>query len=334
MIATDIKKAIFDSYEREFNGQFRPHLGASIGGDPCLRKLWYSFRHVKHVNFDGRMLKLFQFGHKEEQTFIEDLARAGIRVVAEDENGNQFRLGTDKNKHIGGSSDGFGEVQTDNILNLVRGEWVNVEMKTHSLKSFAKLEKEGVRASKPLHYSQMQTYMGWTGTKKAIYIAVNKNTSELYLEIIMFEQNEFERVERNMIHVVESECAPQRLHTDPSRFECKYCDYSDICHTGKFDLHISCRNCAYTQTNSDGTWTCRKNKTILKNFTPCDSHVIEPSILESITDQYEPNGVDGIEYIEYVNPTTGEILRNGKASNEHDIINSVTFANKIASGQF
>ena len=144
MKATDITQAIYKSYEQEFNGEFRPHLGASMGGDPCLRKLWYSFRHAKMVNFDGRMLKLFQRGHREEFMFIDDLKRAGIHITNEDENGNQFRLGSLANKHVSGSSDGFGECRVDSLPSLQKGEWLLVEMKTHGEKSFKKLEKEGV----------------------------------------------------------------------------------------------------------------------------------------------------------------------------------------------
>ena len=40
--------------------------------------------------------------------------------------------------------------------------WHVLEFKTHNSKSFAKLEKEGVQKSNPMHYAQMQVYMGCT----------------------------------------------------------------------------------------------------------------------------------------------------------------------------
>ena len=62
--------------------------------------------------------------------------------------------------------------------------WHVCEFKTHSAKSFAKLKAEGVAASKPLHWSQMQAYMQLAGLDRAFYLAVCKDTDELYQERI------------------------------------------------------------------------------------------------------------------------------------------------------
>ena len=188
MNGQDIVNAIFDHYFNTYNGEFRGHLGASMGGEPCLRKLWYSFRWVSMVLHEGRIQRLFQRGHKEEPYFAEDLQKIGVNVLTEDQDGNQYRLTCPENYHIGGSCDGFGEVKTGRFQMLVQGEWVVVEMKTHNDKSYKKLLKEGVRTSKPLHYSQMNLYMKWSGLTKALYISVNKNTDELYVEIIDFDR--------------------------------------------------------------------------------------------------------------------------------------------------
>jgi CRISPR/Cas system-associated exonuclease Cas4 (RecB family) len=333
-IAKDISEAIYLSYEQEFNGEFRPHLGASMGGDPCLRKLWYSFRWVKQVNFNGRMLKLFQRGHREEDFFIEDLKRAGINIINQDENGYQYRFSSPHNAHIGGSGDGFGEVLTDQFLELKQGIWVLVEMKTHSEKSFTKLVKEGVRTSKPLHYSQTQLYMGWSQLSQAVYIAVNKNTDELHIEIVNFDQAEFERVEGNMIKVVQSISVPDRLHTDPSRFECKYCDYNDVCHTSTFNLNVTCRNCVYGFPNNDGTWTCKLNDTLLNDFRACDNHIFSLDILDSVL---EPIGVshtdDNYYFMEY-KTLHGEVIVNGNPSKVKGGLTSFHIARDIAGGKY
>lgn len=58
----------------------RKHLGASLIGRECERELWYTFRWVKHKQFDGRMLRLFQRGHLEEARFIDYLQGIGCEV--------------------------------------------------------------------------------------------------------------------------------------------------------------------------------------------------------------------------------------------------------------
>jgi hypothetical protein len=296
MIATDITQAIYKSYEQEFNGEFRSHLGASIGGDPCLRKLWYKFRNTKMVNFEGRMLKLFQRGHREEFMFIDDLRRAGIHITNEDENGNQFRLGSTENKHVSGSSDGFGECQVDTLPSLNKGEWILAEMKTHGERSFKKLEKEGLVSSKPLHYSQMQLYMKWSQLTKALYIAVNKNTDHIHIELIDFDSEHADSTEQRMISVVEADVAPPKLHHDPSRFECKYCDFSDVCHTKKYKLQVNCRTCLFAKTQADGTWLCRKNSQVLEDTKPCEQHLFSPSFLDSFKEGQRAPNEDTILY--------------------------------------
>ena len=102
----EIVDEIFSHYYNTYNGEFRPHLGASMGGDPCMRKLWYSFRWAKIILHPGRIQKLFQRGHKEEPTFANELKAVGINVLTEDQNGKQFRLTCPDNYHIGGSCDG------------------------------------------------------------------------------------------------------------------------------------------------------------------------------------------------------------------------------------
>jgi hypothetical protein len=58
----------------------RPHLGASQIGNDCNRALWYSFRWAVWPHFDGRTLRLFDRGQREEAVFVEELRRIGARA--------------------------------------------------------------------------------------------------------------------------------------------------------------------------------------------------------------------------------------------------------------
>lgn len=329
MKSKQIVSAIYGQYHSKYNGEFRPHLGASMGGDPCLRKLWYSFRWSKMVIHEGRMQRLFQRGHREEVYFAEDLSSVGIRVITTDENGKQYRMVCPDNKHVGGSGDGFGEVTTDKFEGLKKGEWVLVEMKTHNEKSFKLLKKDGVQVSKPLHYSQMQVYMRWSGLTKALYIAVNKNSDELYVELIDYNQEEAEHVESRMISVVNSHEPPAKLHQDPSRFECKYCDFNDTCHTDQYRIHLSCRTCIFSIPQDDGSWSCSKFEESIRDQSGCTAHIIHPSLMENVAKPVSACSKN--TYLEY-EFKNGKKIKVGEARKDKSVFTSEEVSAIIANG--
>lgn len=83
-IVKDIDAASVEIYSEER----RSHLGASEIGLPCSRELYYKFRWCWRDNYvnargedhHGRMLRLFNQGHREEERFITYLRRVGFRV--------------------------------------------------------------------------------------------------------------------------------------------------------------------------------------------------------------------------------------------------------------
>ncbi|MFC6441016.1 hypothetical protein [Bowmanella sp. JS7-9] len=268
---------------------FRPHHGASQGGEPCLRKQWYSFRHVSKVVFDGRMLRLFARGHREEQFFVDDLRSIGLDVQNVDRAGNQFRLVCPDNKHIGGSCDGYFRAGFD-IDVIPRGTIGLCEFKTFNAKSFKKLvDAQSVADVKPLHYAQMQLYMGWSKLGWCIYLAVCKDNDELYCEIVRFNQSDFMYHENNMIRVVAANEPPERITENKSDFSCRYCDRSDVCWEEQFTLNISCRTCVYAMAANDGSWRCQHEAgdPIIGDLghettKGCDNHLIIPALLAKV----------------------------------------------------
>lgn len=74
-----VVEAIDRAWEKGEKGN-RPHLGASQVGKPCERALVYSFRHAVAKRTQGRMLRLFNRGHREEPAIIGGLRKAGMEV--------------------------------------------------------------------------------------------------------------------------------------------------------------------------------------------------------------------------------------------------------------
>jgi hypothetical protein len=62
----------------------RTHLGASVIGRECLREIWLNWRWATRVQFEGRMLRLFDRGHEEEPRFVRWFERVGASIETVD----------------------------------------------------------------------------------------------------------------------------------------------------------------------------------------------------------------------------------------------------------
>lgn len=67
--------------ELDGNQKRRTYLGASELGGRCWRAASYSFRWFKQRDFEGRMLRLFDRGHREEFNVVHWLRACGIQVM-------------------------------------------------------------------------------------------------------------------------------------------------------------------------------------------------------------------------------------------------------------
>lgn len=276
-LATATLAAIDAATLRDADNGFRPHLGASLIGRSCERQLYYTFHWVKASSFEPRMLRLFARGQREEDVFVDLLRKAGVTVHQVDPTtGRQFSFAS-FGGHFGGSMDGACVGLPD-----APKTWHVVEMKTHGKKSFDVLARDGVRKAKPEHWFQMQCYMKWTGMTRALYMAVCKDDDRLHLERIDFDEAETDKVFAKAERIINAQEPPMRISNDASWFECKWCDYRDICH-GTDAPAVNCRTCAHSTAEKAGHWSCARNGNnevpIQIQRTGCDSHRYIPKML-------------------------------------------------------
>lgn len=245
------RDAIFASYEDDADTGFRPHLGASQIGKSCERALWYDFRWATPAQFPGRILRLFETGQLEETRLVKNLRRTGATVLEVDpETGRQWRVEA-HGGHFGGSLDAV-------ALGLLEAPktWHVVEFKTHSAKSFRELVAKGVAEAKPQHWAQMQIYMHLTGLTRAMYVAVCKDTDDLYVERVHADGGAAERLLAKAGRVIHAARPPARVSKDPTWFECRFCDHHEICH-GDAAAAVTCRSCLHSTPTTSG-WTCAR----------------------------------------------------------------------------
>ena len=315
--------AIYKHHEDKREDKPRTYLGASQIGHACERSLWYSFRHCGSQSFDGRMLRLFETGDLAEYRFVAELKSIGCEVhdvdPATKEQWEVKALGGHFSGHMDGCASGIPEAPQ---------AWHVLEFKTHNANSFTALKSKGVKVSKPLHYAQTIVYMKLTGMKRALYLAVNKNTDELYSERLRWEDVKedaaryMDRAER----IIRAASPPAKIADTADHFACRWCEHAERCHGSDkpgpaVRCSSGCRTCVNATAELDtdyGRWSCAKHGitlTVDNQAVGCDDHLFVPDLV-TFADPVDSGRDDSGDWIEYKNED-GTTWRNSKSNNNY-----------------
>jgi hypothetical protein len=262
--------AIVAAWEAREKREHDATLRCSGIGNPCDRALWYGFRWAQPPEqFDGRMLRLFETGNIEEDRIVSDLRLIGCDVLATDpDTEKQFEVRF-LSGHLTGHTDGevIGVLEAPKTPHLL-------EAKSHNEKSFGELKRFGVQKSKPVHYAQMQIYMHGRSLTRALYVAVNKNTDEIYNERIEYDIEFCLRLLERARWLATSNSAPPK---------CGWCP--PWCRVKETDFALrNCRTCIHATAEMDGDarWTCarfRRDLTLEAQKLGCHHHLYLPSLV-------------------------------------------------------
>lgn len=275
---------IYQAYENEAQAWDSAGLSPSSMGTECDRALWYEFRWAAEKKpIEGRKLRLFQTGHREESRMVEDLRRAGVTVLDVDpDTGKQWAVRA-LGGHVRGKADGAC-VEVPEAPKT----WHLLEIKTHNDKSFKALKRDGVLKAKPGHYAQMQEYMGLLDLKRALYMAANKNDDEIYTERVEFDPVYFMQLMARAERIITADRPPSKAHEDPeskAAFACGWCPAKEVCHFGSF-ARSHCRTCLHAtpiiDDGEDGRWHCarrQKDLTYNEQKVGCAHHLFIPDLV-------------------------------------------------------
>jgi len=242
----------------------RSHLGASEIGHSCSRMLWYKFRWIAHKVHDGRQYRLFNRGHFEEPRFVQYLEGIGFQVQQFDPEAIA-RGETDKGKmqirisackgHFGGSTDGI--AYRDDVGRVL------TEFKTQGTgKGFVELTEKGCQLKKHQHFCQQSIYGYKLGLEYSIYMVVNKNDDDLYVEFIHLDHKLGAELENKAEMIIFSETPPSKLSESASYYECSWCDMKNVCHNG-LAADKNCRSCKFCFPVDNAEWLCSKYSNII-----------------------------------------------------------------------
>jgi len=294
-------KRIFDHYKAKRKNDHRPHLGGSQIGRDCSRALWYQFRWAWTPHFEGRMLRLFETGDREEDRVVKNLRDVGVTIWDRDpDTGKQVRFDA-CGGHFALSLDGVGEGFAESK------EPHTLEFKTMNTKSFKALSAKGLEAVNPTYWSQCQVGMHLSGLKRCYFFAVCKETDAIYGERIKYDAALSMKLIAKADSIVFSDLPPDRIASDPSSFACKFCPYWAVCWGCKIP-EPSCRTCAHVTPERDGTWSCGKG---WEADGLCDDHIYIPQIMPRGWEIIDASP-DRVEY----HDEEGEVVVNHKNSEE------------------
>lgn len=278
---------LIDKHHEDTREGPRGHMGCSQLGHACDRWLWLSFRLAVIEPFPGRILRLFRRGQLEERTVVSDLQAIGMKIT--NTGANQSRV--DFGCHISGSTDGIiehgvpGNFKAKHIL----------EIKTASAKSFKDMVAKGLEKSKPVYWVQVHLYMMGKDVDHALFYMVNKDTDDVYSEIVKRDDTVSNKFLERGKRIVKADHAPAGISVDPSWYECKFCAAHDLCHGSKLTKQVNCRTCAHSTAMEDGTWHCAhwdmEIPDLPAQLAGCDNHVIHPDLTPGWQHERAENGV-------------------------------------------
>lgn len=219
---------------REQQQARRQYLGASRLGVSCERQLQYEYAQAPvdpGREFSGRILRIFERGHRTEDAMVGWLRAAGFVLKTEGKDGQQFGFSVADGK-LQGHCDGVFVGGPEGFA--YPALW---EAKALNHKSWTDLAKKGLAVSKPVYAAQVAIYQTYLDLfdNPAIFTAVNADSMEIYTELVPFDAALAQKMSDRAVKVIRAtevgELLP-RSFAQADHFECRFCSYAERCWGG------------------------------------------------------------------------------------------------------
>ena len=231
-IAGQVSALIDAGMQREHAKQRpRSYLGASRLGVSCERALQYEFAKAPvdpGREHPGRLLRIFERGHRSEDSMIQWLRDAGFDLRTTKANCEQFGFAA-LDGRLAGHIDGVIVDGPDGFK--YPALWEN---KCLGSKSWRDLEKNKLAISKPIYHAQVVLYQAYLELHEnpAVFTAVNADTMEIYTELVPFDPALAQRMSDRAVKVITATQAGEllpRSFSESTHFECRMCAWQNRC---------------------------------------------------------------------------------------------------------
>lgn len=249
------------NWAKQDDGPPRLYLGGSVIGDECARKNWLRFRALAVDSFSARTRLTFNLGHKVEALLIDTLnSIPGVTLVDKIPHSKRQFGFSEFGGHFRGHMDGI--IKAPDLLPTP--DWHLWECKSLNAQSFKKMMDNGVEATNPTYYGQLQVYLDTgvcqsRGISAALFTAMNKDTSDIYFEVVPKRGLAVAALKGRAKDIITRSTPPDRIANDPSWFACRWCPVSKVCWGELPPQKKDCRQCKGCKAElgfPDGRWSC------------------------------------------------------------------------------
>ena len=182
----------------------------------CQRAVFFKFKNAPRVEMEARILRMFDHGDQVHQLIMRPLLSIReIRVVASEVNIGPQEL-------ISGRADA--------ILSDGKDLYV-LDIKSMNSMIFRNLEE-----AKEENINQLQLYLHFFKIPKGILLYVNKDSLELKEFLIDYNPNLVQSLLKTLSELkikIDKNIIPSRLSDYPESWQCKYCQFREICDMGE-----------------------------------------------------------------------------------------------------
>lgn len=214
----------------------RDYLGASLIGEECVRKVWYSYNHYPRQPFSASTLWNFEDGHRIEDIIADRLRLIpGIQLWTHQENGQQYGFSALNGKfrgHVDGVIKGL--LQAPKAPHV----WENKCSAQKKFDEFKALkvkhgEKNTLKEWNYNYFVQAQLYMHYLQIDRhymTVALAGGRDIDSCRTE---YQGEVAEKYINRADSVLKAKDEPPRLSDKPDFWLCRFCDFKDVCHGQK-----------------------------------------------------------------------------------------------------
>jgi len=212
-----LKEIINKFYRDKSNDRSQHHFYISQAGK-CPRQVFFKFKNAPKKELEPNILRLFDHGDHIHQLIMRSLlSTRDIHIVAAE-------VDIPPQEMISGRADAI--VSDGKELYVL-------DIKSINSFSFRKLKEP-----KKDHINQIQLYLHYFRIEKGILLYVNKNTQQLKELVVNYDIGKSERLLSSFSKLEEQinkDLVPARITSYPNDWQCKYCDFRNICDMGDKD---------------------------------------------------------------------------------------------------
>ena len=180
--------------------------------------MYYEFFNPRKID-DPRINRIFEFGRMAEKYLFDLLKEAGLDVFCGEGEQYYFDDG-DIRGHVDGIVVGLPESDQPHL----------VETKSMNDQRFKDLKRVGMEKHNQTYWVQLQIYMLKFDLENGLFLVINKNDSEIYIERVKLDKAYAHHMyDRAKKIISDKDIIPERKFQTETFYKCKMCPYASIC---------------------------------------------------------------------------------------------------------